>query len=98
MQQIFLQGFTPSDLFSRIEEIIDSRLKHLTTPPEVKTEFLSRKEVSILLKITFPTLNEWTKQGLLTSYKIGNRVLYKTEEVHSSITSLNNQKFKKTRP
>jgi excisionase family DNA binding protein len=48
--------------------------------------FLSRKETVKLLHISLPTLNEWTKDGTLTSYRIRTRVLYKNEEVLETVT------------
>jgi excisionase family DNA binding protein len=47
--------------------------------------FLTRSETADLLRITLPTLHNWTKDGLLPSYKIGGRVLYKRKEVFDSL-------------
>jgi len=52
----------------------------------VQVTYLSRKEVKELLKISFPTLWRWTKENKLQSYYIGGKVLYKTDEVHNSLT------------
>lgn len=46
---------------------------------------MSRKEMTEYLQISLPTLNEWTKLRWLRSYKIGNRVLYKSNEVDKSL-------------
>jgi len=51
----------------------------------LQDELLSRKEVAVMLKISMTTLYHWTKNGLLKSYKIGNRVLYKRSEVESAV-------------
>jgi len=51
--------------------------------------YLTRNEVTELLKISLPTLWRWTKDNKLQSYFIGSRVLYKAEEVHNSVTKLN---------
>jgi excisionase family DNA binding protein len=95
MEQILFSGLSPSDFFSRIEEIIDSRLKHLPKDSGPSPGYLTRAETASLLKITLPTLSDWTKQGMLKSYKIGTRVLYKQVEVEASIESLSTLKFKK---
>jgi excisionase family DNA binding protein len=47
--------------------------------------YLTRKEVAKMLRITLPTLHEWTKLGWIPSYRIGTRVLYKNNEVESVI-------------
>jgi len=52
------------------------------------TKFLTRKEVSKLLSISYPTIWRYTKQGILISYSIGSRVLFKEDEVFNSIVQL----------
>ena len=54
--------------------------------------YLSRKEVAAQLKICLPTPNDWTREGWLQSYKMGNRVLYKSNEVDQALLQ---RKFKK---
>ena len=49
-------------------------------------EFLTRKETAAKLRITLPTLHNWTREGLIKSYKLGGRVLYNTTEVYGSLS------------
>jgi len=56
---------------------------------KVQQSYLTRKEVTQLLKISLPTLWRWTKQNKLQAYFIGSRVLYKLEEVNNSLTKQN---------
>ena len=44
-------------------------------------ETLTRREVAELLHVTKQTVINYTKSGLLKSYKMGRRVLYLKEEV-----------------
>ena len=53
-----------------------------------KEIYLTRNEVATMLKISLPTLWRWTKENKLQSYYIGSRILYKTIEVHNSLTKL----------
>jgi excisionase family DNA binding protein len=48
-------------------------------------ELYTRKQLAEYLQISLPTLHTWTKEGRLKSYRIGNRVLYKKEEVNDSL-------------
>ena len=59
------------------------------TKSQIKECYLTRNEVTELLKISLPTLWRWTKDNKLQSYFIGSRVLYKSDEVHNSLTKLN---------
>lgn len=96
MGQVFLTGFTLDDLMNKISEVIDRKL-NLSTPlsQQISSDYVSRKEVSKLLKITLPTLHDWTKQGILKSYKIGTRVLYKESEVKETLEKVPSFKHRK---
>lgn len=52
-------------------------------------EYITRNEIAKLFKISLMTVHDWTKKGILQSYKIGNRVLYKKHEVENSIVKIN---------
>lgn len=95
MEQIILSGLTPAELFSRLESILDELINKLPENTSVGPKYLSRQEVSEILKISLPTLNDWSKRGVLKQYKIGNRVLYRKDEVESAIENTSNIKFKK---
>lgn len=69
--------------------------KHNPSYNENRGSYVTRFEVASMLKISLPTLSEWTKLGWLTSYKMGNRVYYKLNEVESAIEKLSNNKHKK---
>jgi len=57
--------------------------------PKEPTEFLTRQEVSSLLKIDLSSVHNWTKKKILQSYQIGGRVYYKRSEVENAIIKLN---------
>jgi excisionase family DNA binding protein len=95
MQNLILSGVTLNDLLSRIEQLLDSKIGSHQTQKNEQSDYLSRKEVSKLLKITLPTLHDWTKLGYLKSYKIGTRVLYKQCEVIETLENVPSFKHKK---
>ena len=96
MNSIILSGVTLNDFLDKIGEVIDNRLcKSVPHKQENQSDYLSRKEVSRLLKITLPTLHDWTKQGILKSYKIGTRVLYKETEVKQTLEKVPSFKHRK---
>ena len=98
MENIILSSFTIQEFLSRIESLLDKKIDRgleVTRPKDSK--YFTRKETASLLKISLPTLNTWTKEGLLQSYRIGNRVLYKQEEVENSIEEILFNKHKKAK-
>jgi excisionase family DNA binding protein len=90
---IILQGITEQELLQKIEVIIEKKLLELVKPPKPDDKFLTRKEVTGLLHITLPTLDAWTKEGLIPSYRIGKRVLYKSADIDESITERKFSRF-----
>lgn len=97
MEKLFINTFSESDLKRFFREVLtekkDSEDVHKNS--ERKITYLNRFEVVELLKISLPTLANWTKEGILQSYRIGKRVLYRVDEVNSSLQKVRNLKYKK---
>jgi excisionase family DNA binding protein len=99
MEQIFLNGINVEQLLEKIGKLLDSRLNNTATPKtQIQPQYLSRKEVCTLLKISLPTLSERTKAGFLQSYRVGNRVLYKLTEIEHAVKNSSLNTNKKNRP
>lgn len=47
--------------------------------------FLTRKEVSEMLKVSLVTLNNWQKKNILIPNKIGKRILYNSQDVKKAM-------------
>ncbi len=79
---------TGPDLLDFGKEIVRSTLdkaessKHETEPEE----YLTRDEVSKLLKVCTTTLWHWNRKGILNSFRIGNKVRYKRSQISDSFT------------
>ena len=59
--------------------------------PHINGEnYLTRKELSQLLKVSLVTLHNWQKSGELIPYKIGKRILYKKSDVEGKLLKQNN--------
>ena len=98
MEKIILHSTPIPELRSMIGEILREELRKFkpenqSTPPS-HNEYLSRKEVCELLKISMATLHYYTKDGILQGYRIGGRVLYKLAEVETAVEEVGTRKFK----
>ncbi|WP_050899193.1 helix-turn-helix domain-containing protein [Marinitoga piezophila] len=58
----------------------------------LEDEFLTKKEVAKLLKVSEVTIYRWSKQGILKPIKIGKKVLFK----RADIEKLLNESYKST--
>ena len=80
----------PDELRTLLNECLDEKLKHFSpaSPPEPATEYITRKKTAEILGVSLPTLNDWSKKGILQSYRIASRVRYKKEEVLGSLNKV----------
>jgi excisionase family DNA binding protein len=96
MAKITLQTFEVSDLEKVVYKTVKKVLEDF---PQIqkkeKSELLSRKDAAKFLCVSLPTLHQWTKDGVITGYRIGNRVLYKLEDIINSLTQIKTLKFNK---
>ena len=83
-------GMSFDDLKNLFGQVIKTELeavkKHLQ--PKQPNEYLTRKEVSEMLKIDLSSVHNWSKRGILIPHQIGNRVYYKLQEVENAIVKL----------
>ncbi|WP_339711221.1 helix-turn-helix domain-containing protein [Cyclobacterium amurskyense] len=87
---------TQEELTGIIQESLKEALLNFkpVTDDDSKSEiFLTRKEASERLKVSLVTLNSWTKAGLVKSYVIGGRVLYKESELEDSLHEVQTVKY-----
>jgi excisionase family DNA binding protein len=84
--KIFLNGITLEELAVALFLLVQAQK---TSSPQLEKELMTREEVCKLLSINKTSLWKHTKAGKLNSYGIGNRVLYRREEVILAIKPLN---------
>jgi predicted DNA-binding transcriptional regulator AlpA len=89
-----LIDLTKSELIDLITETFETELKKVSNLVNTKpsnsnseTELLNREETSKLLKISFTTLWKHTKNGLLPSKKLGNKVYYFKQDVFNYLNT-----------
>jgi excisionase family DNA binding protein len=86
MDQIVMHTITAQEFRALIGTEIREALKELPNQSQAETEtLLTRSEAAQKLKVSLVTLNDWTKRGLIQSYTIGGRVLYKAGELENSL-------------
>ena len=99
-QTVIVQGATFTDLLEKIDQIVAERVEQALKEVVTTTKgykYLSRAEVAKMLRVSLPTLNDYAKLGWLTSYKIANRVLYRSDEVEASLHKCRSNKYSKAR-
>ena len=84
MNQIETSETTLDQLVARVVSELKNELKQAT----FTEQYLTREEVSKLLKISLSTINNWCKRGIQQPYQIGGRVYFKASDIESSMIKL----------
>ncbi len=82
-------GIGPDELTQRIVTGLEKKLSSIekVLNLEKPTKYISRKEVSQKLNVSYVTLDAWNKKGILKKRKIGNKVFYLNEEIEKLLES-----------
>lgn len=86
-----VHGITPAQLKESILLDVRTELKEivLNFQPKRQPEYLTRKEVAKILKVSLVTLSDWNKKGVIKPYRLGNLIRYKTTEIEESLIAIN---------
>ena len=79
---------TPIELKTIIKDAFREVIAENETPKQ-GSDLRTRERVLEELGITAPTLADWTRRGIIPSYRIGGRVYYKQTEIDAALTRRN---------
>lgn len=88
---ILLKEVTPQQLTNDILKGVESQINALKKnfKPREPDDFLTRLEVSKLLKISLTTVHDWQNKKILKAYKVGNRTYYSRREIEETLFNSN---------
>lgn len=83
-------GVSPEDFKKSIIEDVKVELKKITlnSNAQIQEEYLTRSELSKLLKVTLPTISDWSKKGIIKPYRLGKLVRFKKSEIESTLKQI----------
>jgi len=90
-----VHGITPQQLKESILSDVRVELQNITQnfQPKKQPEYLTRKEVAKILKVSLVTLSDWNKKGVLKPYRLGNLIRYKSAELEKALIAINSKKL-----
>lgn len=100
MENVVFTAIPLHELEHKFAQIVEDKIKNLLSEntrnyENIKEQYATRHEVSKRLRISLPTLNTFTKQGILNGYRMGRRVLYKWDEVEAVLQEITSTKYKR---
>jgi len=91
-----IQNVTAEELTENFRSVIREELSLLASK-DTTPQYLSRQEVATLLKISLPTLNEYTRTGVIKGSRVGTRVLYNEADVKEAVKEIPTLKYRRKR-
>ena len=86
MANLTFNTFELSDFENAFNKAFKRAFTEFINPPkQTDKDLKSRKETARILNISLPTLHLFTKEGIIRAYRIGNRVLYKQEDIENAL-------------
>jgi len=73
-----------------IRNVVSVELQRYNSSTQIENEaeadeLLTRESVSVMLKVSYPTLWSWNKNGILVAKKIGSKVFYEKSHVMAQL-------------
>ncbi|WP_455626328.1 helix-turn-helix domain-containing protein [Parabacteroides sp.] len=81
-QGILIQQASLSDIEAVVRKVLDD-LKPQKSEDSIR--LLTRAEAAKMLRISLPTLADWTRQGMIPAQRIGRRVLYAISDIENTL-------------
>ena len=89
-----IEQISVDELKTLILEVLQNNDVKQDQTTKESTEYITRQETAKILRISLPTLNEYTKKGILLGYRLGSRVRYKKNEVEDSLNKIQTVKYR----
>jgi len=83
--------FTSVPLQTLIDRITEALVRTLANEPATKhkDQLLTRQQTAKVLQVSLPTLNLWTKRGIIQAKRINSRVRYSEADVFAALQNYN---------
>lgn len=86
--KIEVNGLDISALAEKLENLTKVLSeKHQPEKTSNDEKLITRSEAAQMLGVTLPTIYDWTKKGIISAYRIGNRIRYKHSEIMQTVTA-----------
>jgi len=96
MQNLIFSQIPIEEFRTLISDTVRAEMqKNSISDPQPTTELLTRLETAKILGVSLPTLNEWTKTGVIPGYRIASRIRYKRAEILNAVKQINTLKYRR---
>lgn len=75
-----------SNEVKQISEVLKDFMQSIKSKQTL--DYVTSKEAANILKVTLPTLYDWRKKGIITAYRIGNKIRFIRKELEQSLIKI----------
>jgi len=87
-----IEGISSTEFLNEISELKEAlQLLSKNNQTNPSSDFITRQETAEILNVSLSTLLNWRKAGIITAYRIGNKIRYKKSEILDSLTKINQE-------
>ena len=83
--EVFFNEQDIRKIAEKTANIVISHLSNFSKKPNSDITYYTKVETAGILGITKPTLDKYCKQGLIPSYRINRRILFKKSEIEDAV-------------
>jgi excisionase family DNA binding protein len=85
MHRIFLFEISLDELVEKTAQRVAEKLRNVLPEGEKSEEYLTSQQTAKRLQISLPTLNKYSKQGIIPSSRIGRNIRYRLTDIDKFI-------------
>lgn len=91
IQKIEIHNTSTDELKKSIIKDLSLEFKKIIESLELKKEeeYLTRKELADIFKVSLPTISDWSKKGILKPYRLGKLIRFKKSDLENTLVQIN---------
>lgn len=91
-----LKQFMQDEIRTVIAETLQTAVGHVSSEHNMANEHLyTRKEAAAKLRISLPTLGQFSKNGTIKAHRVGTRVRYTEQSIQDALKEMNSVRYRK---
>lgn len=85
---------TPEELIKDIKQVVEDKFSELssTLSPKEPEDWITRKQLKEMLSVSYVSIHNWCDKGIIKSYKIGAKTLFKRSEIEKVLDASRSSK------
>lgn len=91
-RELFIEAFRETQFIAPDYRGMSLKVKTSTSVDQILPEkevYLTRQQTADFLQISLPTLHQYTKEGLINSFRIGSKIRYKKSDIEKAMQERN---------